>query len=125
MIQQFEREHTSIALILDKVVVGKNSTITVGKIIDHVSFHFLSEDRFMRSINYPHRKREQHIEDHNSLQESLLAILPKLVSGNISKEELDIFREHLVLHISSLDSEMMEYAATYYPERLHENEFAE
>lgn len=125
MIRQFEREHSSIIRLLDTLVIGKNPSVAVGGIVDHVSFHFIAEDRFMREINYPKQKREKHLEEHNHLQESLLALLPKLISGNISEEELDIFREHLMLHISSLDAEMIEYTATYYPERMHETEFAE
>lgn len=125
MIRQFDRDHASIKRILDTVVIGKNSSVTVGDIIDHVSFHFISEDRFMREINYPTSKREKHLQDHHHLQESLLTLLPKLISGNITREELEVFREHMVLHMDSLDSEMIEYTRTYYPERLHETEFAE
>lgn len=125
MSNRFDQNHAAAKKWLDSLIIGKNPSRVVGELVDHVSLHFIAEDSFMREINYPQAKREKHLKEHNYLQESLLAILSRLVSGNITQEELDVFREHLVLHIDSLDAEMMEYTKVYYPERLYETEFTD
>jgi hemerythrin len=118
----FDEEHRKAFVILNSLQVGKNSGALIGQLIDHVSLHFISEDRFMRLIRYPKELQERHIEEHGHVQNLILGILPKLISGNIIEEDLELLREQLTLHIKTIDQGMINYAQKFYPEILNGTE---
>ena len=118
----FEEEHQQAIDLLNSLEVGKNPTSAISQLIDHVSLHFIEEDKFMREVGYPKPKRIAHIEEHNHVQEAILHILPKLLSGNIEKDELDLFRESMIFHINTFDAEMLEYAKKHHPEMMNGTE---
>ena len=112
----FEQAHTHILELLDHLHVGANSPVLLGELIDHLSNHFIDEERLMKVCNYP--ERERHINEHLLIQDFILPLLPRLVSGNNLQEELDLIRERMALHISADDARFIQYANTYTPEIL-------
>ena len=109
-----EQEHTAILNLLDHLHLGFNSSVLLGDLIDHLSNHFIDEERMMKICNYP--ERERHINEHLLIQDFVLPLIPRLLVGNSSQEELDLMRERMALHISSDDAKFIHYANTYAPE---------
>jgi hemerythrin-like metal-binding protein len=112
----FEETHKEVFETLRKLQAGSCAPELVGDLIDHVSLHFIDEDKFMREVRFPYRER--HIEDHAAIQELILKLLPHLVSGSITEEEVDQIREKLVLHIRTEDANLLRYSSLHYPEVL-------
>ena len=112
----FKKEHDEIMEILTRLTPGINGGSVVSRLIDHLSQHFIDEDRMMRDAQYP--GRDKHLEDHHLIQDVFLAHIPRIVSGNMSQEELDLMLERLLLHIRTEDAYMMKYICTYAPEVL-------
>jgi hemerythrin len=120
-IDPFAKEHGAIFGLLNQLTPAMRAPhAVIGGLLDHMSIHFIDEDRLMRRAHYP--GREKHVEDHTLIQDLFLAHIPRLVSGNISQDELDILMERLVLHVKTEDFNMMKYICTYAEEVLTPDE---
>lgn len=112
----FEAEHSEIMAMLHRLYPGNRGTSVISRLIDHLSTHFIDEDRLMRAGKYPNRDR--HNEDHYLIQDLFLAHVPRISSGNITQEELDLRIERLQLHIDTEDAQMIKYLNDYAPDVL-------
>lgn len=115
----FAQEHKEMLEMLLRLHPGSHGVSIISRLIDHLSVHFVDEDHLMRSVCYPHRDR--HDEDHYLIQETFLAHVPRIVSGNITQDEIDLLHERLLLHINTEDAEMFKFVLENAPEHL-ENE---
>ena len=119
----FDVDHEKMMVLLEHLIDTPASTEVLGQIIDHLSNHFISEERVMLIGHYP--EMNKHIEAHHEIQRFFLSILPRLVQESslaeeieLSREGLSILKERIILHIQTEDADFMKYIFTYAPEAL-------
>lgn len=118
----FYDDHQYVINLIHKLVPGKNPNTVADGLLAHVLHHFIGEDKLMKDIAYPGYKK--HIEDHESIKEQLLFSVPRMVSGIITEEEVDLIKDRLMHHIQISDQNVTKYLERYHPHLLrkaHEN----
>lgn len=113
-VDPFDQDHQLALDLLSQLIPGRNQLSVIGKLVDHVSFHFSEESHLMRQCRYPNR--EGHLEEHSDIQDLFLLYIPKMIRGSITQEEIDLVRDRLTLHMDTQDTHLTRYVNAYYPE---------
>jgi hemerythrin len=111
-------KHAEMMELLHRLHPGSHGQSVISRLIDHLSLHFVEEDRMMRAGSYPVLAQQAHRDEHYLIQDLFLAHVPRIVSGNISQEEIDLMIERLQLHIDTVDADMIRYIHRHAPELL-------
>lgn len=109
----FYEEHQYVITVLHQLTAGKNPVSVADGLLGHVLQHFIEENQLLKDIAYP--ARIKHIEDHESIKEQLLVAIPRMVSGTITEEEVDLLRDRLTHHITVADQNVTRYIERYHP----------
>lgn len=121
MTDPFDHDHQlAIKLLADLKPNERNPVSVIGQLVDHVSFHFSEESHLMRRCSYPNR--EHHLEEHSAIQDLFLTLIPRMIRGSITQEEIEIVRDRLTLHIETQDRYLTKYVSAYYPELIDKYE---
>jgi hemerythrin len=83
----------------------------IVKMIDYTKYHFASEEKYMKSLNYP--KLAEHQEKHRLYIEKITEFNEKINSGKLilSLEVTSFLKTWLIEHIKGSDQEYTKFAA--------------
>ena len=108
----FFQTHRELVNLIHRLTYGKNPLTLVESLVTHFIFHFIEEDQLMRVIGYP--QRSQHSKEHDSIKEQIVIMAPRLLSGNILEEEIDLFKDRVIHHIQTHDQHFIRYLDNYH-----------
>ena len=75
-------------------------------IVNYLSSHVIAEETLMRELKYPTMARENHVLAHYTIQYVCIKNLRKLISGDVTIDFAEIFRQHYI----TFDKPLEDYA---------------
>lgn len=107
---EIDEQHKKLFELINSVPDANESQLLtiVDEISRYVAYHFTSEEKLMKEINYP--EMDEHIMEHRALIEEAKELRENGNAHTLSKENLyQILKEWLLHHILTIDMKMKPY----------------
>ena len=114
----FFLSHQKSAELISELSSGERSPPFVEGLVTHFIFHFIEEDQLMKRVGYP--DQGAHSEAHIGLKEQILRMAPRALSGIISEEDVDLFKDQALHHIKTHDQYLITYLSRHHKHLLDE-----
>lgn len=109
-VPEFDKHHKKLLELLqnlhDNMMLGQAKNVIediFNELSEYVNYHFLAEERKMRTYGYP--ELEQHIKAHDGFKQKLNELISEYKSGNlnVTGETYSFLKNWLINHIQKED----------------------